>query len=97
MVSTRLRPDAVWTNGIVETMETHKPNAEAFAVRDGKFIAVGSNAEIINLIGPETKHHDLHGRYVMPGLVESHVHALWGGCRDLLDVYVGYQRPLKSF
>ncbi|MFP6710920.1 MAG: amidohydrolase [Rhodospirillales bacterium] len=96
MVSTRLSPDAVWTNGIVETMETHQANAEAFAVRDGKFIAVGSNAEIVNLIGPETKHHDLHGRYVMPGLVESHVHALWGGCRDLLDVYVGYQASFEE-
>jgi predicted amidohydrolase YtcJ len=51
----------VWTNGIVETMEAHQPYAEAFTIRNGKFIAVGSNAEITNLMGPETKHHDLHG------------------------------------
>ena len=89
-------PDAVWINGKVETLESRLPYAEAFAVSDGRFFAVGSDAEIVNLIGPETKRYDLHGRYVMPGLVETHTHALWGGCRDLHDVYVGYSASLQT-
>ncbi len=92
----RQSPDAVWVNGKVETLESRLPSAEAFAVSDGRFSAVGSDAEIVNLIGPETKRYDLHGRYVMPGLVESHTHALKGGCRDLIDVFVGYSATFKE-
>jgi predicted amidohydrolase YtcJ len=55
---------------------------------------VGRDADIANLIGPGTRVRSLHGRFVMPGLVESHSHALWGACRALFDVYVGYEADL---
>ncbi len=88
--------DRIWTGGRVRTMEASQPRAEALAVRDGRLIAVGPDAEIENLAGPGTVRCNLHGRHVMPGLVESHTHALWGACRDLFDVYVGYASTLDA-
>lgn len=82
--------DTIWHGGDILTMDPGKPRAAALAVKDGRLMAVGSDADILDLAGPGTKRHDLHGRFVMPGLVESHTHALWGACRDLFDVYVGY-------
>ncbi len=72
------------------------PRAEAMAVADGRVLAVGSDTEIEAMAGPGTLRHNLHGRFVMPGLVESHTHALWGACRDLFDVYVGYGARLDQ-
>ncbi|MBI4464598.1 MAG: amidohydrolase family protein [Acidobacteria bacterium] len=48
--------------------------AQAMAVRDGKILAVGSNAEILELKGPSTKVIDLKGRMVMPGMINTHDH-----------------------
>ncbi len=83
--------DDIWYNGIVETLEPGHPVAEAFAAINGRIVAVGADIDILNLVGPDTRLCDLHGRYVMPGLVESHSHALWGACRQLFDMFVGYQ------
>ena len=82
--------DTIWHNGDILTMDSSLPRAEALAARDGRILAIGRNADVLNLSGPGTKTHDLGGRFVMPGLVESHTHALWGACRNLFDVYVGY-------
>lgn len=83
--------DDIWINGVILTMDPRQPAAEAFAVKGGRFLALGSAAEIRNLTGPGTRTHNLYGKAVMPGLVESHTHALWGACRDMFDVYVGYE------
>ena len=83
--------DAIWTGGRIKTMDPKQPVAQAMAVRGGRLIAVGRDTDIRNLAGPRTAKHDLKGRFVMQGLVESHTHALWGACRDLFDVYVGYE------
>jgi hypothetical protein len=48
--------------------------AQALAVRDGKILAVGRNAEILDLKGPSTKVMDLKGRMVMPGMINTHDH-----------------------
>ncbi len=86
-----LTADEIWTHATVKTMNPEQPSAEAFAVKNGRFIALGSNADIQKLAGSETISNNLAGKFVMPGLVESHTHALWGACRDLFDVYVGYE------
>ena len=88
--------DEVWTGGTVLTMDPSNPRAEALAVRDGRLIAVGSQSEVLHLSGPGTRIHDLHNRFVMPGLVESHTHALWGACRTLFDIYVGFNASLTD-
>ncbi len=75
--------DAVYRNGFVYTVDGVRRRAEAFAVRDGKYVAVGSNDDMKAVTGPDTKVVDLKGRMVMPGLVDTHVHALRGALTAL--------------
>jgi hypothetical protein len=53
--------------------------AEALAVRDGTIAAVGNTAELRKLAGPNTRVVDLGGRTVIPGLIDSHIHAIRAG------------------
>lgn len=71
--------EAVYTNGKVVTVDDRSTIAQAFAVKDGKYIAVGSNAEINRHVGPDTTVVDLRGRTVIPGLSDSHLHGAGGG------------------
>lgn len=53
----------------------------ALAIQDGRIVAVGSEAEIRQMIGPETQVIDAGGRAVIPGFVDPHTHLCWGGDR----------------
>ncbi len=88
--------DRIWHGGDIMTMDPENPRAEAIAAQAGRILAVGKDADVLNLSGPGTRTHNLHGRFLMPGLVESHTHALWGACRTLFDVYVGYEASLDD-
>ncbi|HOK20144.1 MAG TPA: amidohydrolase family protein, partial [Thermosynergistes sp.] len=66
--------DSVYHNGIFYTVSEQTPKAEAVAIKDGKFIFVGSNEEVKAYIGSDTKVVDLEGKTVLPGLIESHMH-----------------------
>ncbi len=66
--------DAIYVNGNVITVDSAKPYAEAFAVSNGRFTAVGSNAEIRRLATPGTKVVDLKGMVVTPGFNDVHLH-----------------------
>ncbi len=83
--------DDIWLGGHIETLDPANPTAEAVAVKDGRILAVGKGSDVLNLGGAGTRRRSLADRYVMPGLVESHAHALWGSCRELFDIFVGYQ------
>lgn len=61
-------------NGKVVTLDAKSTVAEAVAVRDGKILAVGTNAEILKLKGDKTRIIDAGGKTVLPGLYDSHVH-----------------------
>lgn len=67
-------PDLIVHHGKVVTVDPQFRIAEAFAVRAGRITAVGSNAEILPLAGPQTKSIDASGKTVIPGLIDSHVH-----------------------
>ena len=73
-------PDSIFMNGKIVTLDNHEMNddpgsiVEAVAIDDGVIIALGNNDEILALAGPDTKLIDLHGRMVLPSIVESHVH-----------------------
>ena len=67
--------DLVVINANVLTVDDDFSTAQAFAIRDGIFEAVGSNDEIESYIGNLTRVIDADGRTVIPGLIESHVHA----------------------
>jgi predicted amidohydrolase YtcJ len=68
--------DTVLLNGKIVTLDAAAPVAEALAVRDGKIIAVGRSADIRALAGSGTRVVDLAGRTVIPGLIDSHMHAI---------------------
>lgn len=91
-----LHAEHIWINGRIETLDDGFAPATALAIGHGTILAVGSDAAVSNLSGPGTVLHDLNGRFVMPGLVESHSHALWGACRDLFDVFVGYRAGFEQ-
>lgn len=66
--------DLIITNATVYTMNPAQPTARAFAIRDGKFLAVGDTATIEALRGPQTEVLDLAGAPVLPGLCDAHIH-----------------------
>ncbi|MCL2428882.1 MAG: amidohydrolase family protein, partial [Alphaproteobacteria bacterium] len=69
-------PDIALVNGKIVTLDERSTIAEALAVRDGKIAAVGRSAEIRDLAGPGTRIIDLGGHTVIPGLIDSHMHAI---------------------
>lgn len=68
-------PDWILHNGHIITVDANFSVAEAIALRGDRILAVGSNDEILKLAGTETKTLSLDGKTVMPGLIDSHVHA----------------------
>ena len=68
--------DTVLLNGKIVTLDAAAPRAEALAVRDGKIVAVGSSADIRAFAGAGARTVDLEGRTVVPGLIDSHMHAI---------------------
>ncbi len=70
--------DVVYQNGFVYTVDGLMTQVEAFAIKGGKFVAVGSNDDMAAFTGPSTKVVDLKGKMAMPALADSHIHALRG-------------------
>jgi len=71
--------DLILHNGLLTTLDRTNPNATAVAIKDGKFLAVGQEQEIIAHAGPDTKVVDLKGKRVLPGLNDNHTHVVRGG------------------
>jgi len=82
-----LDADLVVVNAKVYTVDARMPKAEAFAVKGGRFIAVGSTADIKGLIGKRTQTYDARQMTVVPGFIDTHNHG--GGEGLLYDVLVG--------
>ncbi|WP_175661860.1 amidohydrolase family protein, partial [Burkholderia ambifaria] len=79
MSATDTQPDLILHNGRITTLDRANPVATAVAIKDGRFVAVGSNADVIPLAGRATKVVDLDGRAVLPGLTDNHTHVIRGG------------------
>ncbi|MEP9378333.1 amidohydrolase [Aquabacter sp. CN5-332] len=71
--------DLILYNGKVTTLDRSNPQSEAVAMRDGRILLAGTNAEAMALAGPDTKKVDAGGRRVIPGLIDSHMHIIRGG------------------
>ena len=71
--------DLIVTNAKVHTVDEQRLRATAFAVKDGKFVAVGGDEEMKAYRGDKTRVIDARGRTVIPGLNDSHAHAVRGG------------------
>ena len=67
--------DLIVHNARVYTVDDAQPKAEAFAVRGGRFVAVGSSGDIKSLAGPRTQVVDAKGMTVVPGFIDTHNHA----------------------
>jgi len=77
-------PDFILVNGRVLTIDTAAPRAEAFAVKYGRFVAVGSNSDVRNLATRATPVVDAAGMTVVPGFIDCHCHPR--GVNELYEV-----------
>jgi predicted amidohydrolase YtcJ len=83
------KADLVVTNAKVTTVDTRMPRAEAFAVKDGRFLAVGTTSDIKGLIGPGTESFDAKGMTIVPGFIDCHNHAEDAGTTLRYEVILG--------
>lgn len=97
--------DFVYVNGRFATLDAANRNAEAVAVKDGLFAAVGSEGDIRAGLATGTRIVDLKGRRVIPGLIDSHMHVIrgglsynlelrWDGVRSLADAMAMLKRQV---
>src|SRR5262244_871914 len=95
--------DLLLTGGRIWTAETAMPWAEAVAIRDGKIVAVSPPHDAAALRGPKTEVVDLHGRLVVPGFNDSHIHFVEGALSldsvDLIEdqTLAAVQARIKAF
>ena len=78
-------PDTILVNGKIVVYDAAP--AQALAVRDGRIAAIGSSADIRALAGPATRVIDLGHRTVIPGLIDSHIHAIRAGLSFTTEVH----------
>jgi hypothetical protein len=71
--------DMVVVNGTIWTGVAGAADAQAVAVRDGRIVAVGTDAAVRPLVGSGTRVVDAHGGMVVPGFIDTHVHFIDGG------------------
>jgi len=71
-------PDLIIVNADVRTVNAAAPNAEAFAVTSGKFVAIGATTDIARLARDNTEVIDAGGVTVIPGLIDGHTHLVGG-------------------
>jgi predicted amidohydrolase YtcJ len=83
--------DAVYRNGFIYTVDDHDSIGEALAIRAGRIVYVGNDAGLGPFVGANTHTIDLHGRMLMPGLVDGHMHPLDGGA-SLLKCNLNYEQ-----
>ena len=71
--------EKVFYNVKIFTANTKKPYAEAVAVRDDKIVAVGNYDEVKKTVSAGAMQIDLGGKFLLPGFIDSHEHAIYGG------------------
>ncbi|QEH34504.1 N-substituted formamide deformylase precursor [Aquisphaera giovannonii] len=74
-----IQADLILSNGRFATLDPANPAASAVAVRDGKFLVVGSERDVAPHRGPRTTAIDLRGHAAVPGLTDTHMHLIRGG------------------
>jgi|SRR5581483_9229537 len=88
--------DTILTNGKILTLDNQSSVREAIAIREGRIQAIGTTAEIQKLAGPATRSINLQGRTVIPGLIDSHMHAIRAALSFSTEVNWIGSRSLKE-
>lgn len=78
--------DTILVNGRFTTLDRAMPAPEAVAIRNDRFLATGSEADMRALAGPDTRIIDLGERRAIPGLIDSHMHIIRGGLNYTLEL-----------
>lgn len=95
--------DLILTGGAVYTVDAARRWAQSVAVRDGRIVAVGTDAEIREHVGAKTEVIDLRGRMLLPGFQDAHIHPPASGLEmlqcNLSEEYSaeGYARIIKTY
>jgi hypothetical protein len=79
LVGQSVAPETILYDGKIITVDARFSYAQAVAIADGKFVAVGRDDDVRKLAGPSTRLIDLRGRTVIPGLADNHLHSAGGG------------------
>jgi hypothetical protein len=77
------KPDLILYNGNIWTVNAKEPRAQAVAIVRGRFLAVGTDVEVLNLAGPGIRKIDLGGKTVTPGFIDAHSHPAAAGLSHL--------------
>lgn len=88
--------DTVYHTGKVYTVNPEQPWAQAVAIRNGKIEFVGSDDAVRAHIGPDTAVYDLHGRLMLPGFQDAHVHPLHAGLKEL-GCFLGGEESIEHY
>jgi len=81
--------DMVLVHGTVLTVDTKDSVAQAIAIRDGRIVAIGTDAQVMKLVSAKTRIVDMHGRTATPGMIDTHSHYAEAGTRDLFEIGLG--------
>ena len=77
------QPDTIYYNGKIITEWDQHPNAQAVAIRGDRFVAVGADADVLRTAAAATQKIDLHGKSVVPGLIEGHAHPIMAALSEI--------------
>jgi predicted amidohydrolase YtcJ len=78
-------PDLILHHAKILTVDAKFSIAEALAIRGDRIVAVSADADIVKLRGPATKVVDMHGRNVLPGLYDSHLHPVGAATSEMSE------------
>jgi predicted amidohydrolase YtcJ len=81
-----MKTDIILYNGKVHSFSTKNTNATAVAIKDGKFVAVGNDAAVMEFASEGTKIINLEKKRVVPGINDSHIHLIRGGLNYNLEL-----------
>src|ERR1017187_8713052 len=79
-------PETILYNGNIWTLDEAQPRAQAVAISGARFVAVGSNAEVLRLASARTRKIDLASKTVLPGFNDAHAHPVESGVEHLCKV-----------
>ena len=84
-VDSDVKIDRILHTGKIYTGDLGMPWAEAVAIAEGRYVAVGANEEVLILKNETTEVIDLQGAFAMAGINDLHIHPLWGGVKELFE------------